>query len=287
MIIASCILMMGIMFIYPDVTAEAARNALTIFGHDIVPTLFPYMVLTRMLNEKLRESEHSSLIHIAIFGLLGGSPSGASMIQSYSSGQPRPCRTVYGLIALTGTISPIFLLNTVSVWLGNTQLTLYLIIAHFTGTLLTFLCVQLYLKNDEAVVSVDRSPTSENKENLISSCAISVISIGGCLVFYSVVSAGITTLLFRSENIGIACLHAVIEISGGLKAISQYIFDFPAEVGVLSAFACGFTGLSLLSQNALFLKKLDVTFLQLFSLAILRAFISSAIMLLFLPFYVS
>ena len=285
--IAGCLLMMGMIFLYPEKTADAARGALRVFGMDIVPTLFPYMVLTRMLITRLKSGSRSSLFACAVLGCLGGSPSGASMIQSLASSQKMQRKTAYALCALTGTISPIFLLNTVGKWLRHSSLASLLTISHFIGAALTALLVYLAFYKEDVTIESRNSAVQVTDENTILTCATSILGIGGCLVFYSVVSEVITLLVFQSDGFFSAFIHATLEISGGMKKLAMYFPQAQGKLGIVMAFSSGFSGLSILSQNELFLKRIGITLPKLIVISILRACFSAAVMFMLLRIYAS
>ena len=43
-----------LVLLMPDISSSAARSALGIWGLDVVPSLFPYMVLCRLIADRLR-----------------------------------------------------------------------------------------------------------------------------------------------------------------------------------------------------------------------------------------
>ena len=91
---------------FPDLAIKSAREAIFVWGRDIVPSLFPYMVLCKTLSSRLKKSRIPSVPLVLTLGLLGGSPSGAAMISAASDTMSR--RQCVFLSALTGTISPMF-----------------------------------------------------------------------------------------------------------------------------------------------------------------------------------
>lgn len=285
--IAGCLLMMGMVFAYPDITANAARTALRVFGLDIVPTLFPYMVLTRTLMTMMKGMNGSSIWMLALLGWLGGSPSGASMIRTFSATHAMHRRSTLALCTLTGTISPVFLLRTVHAWFGDSHLLTLVAASHFAGAALSSLVVYLCCFHVQSAVAFSRMPTSDHEDNVISSCALSILGIGGCLVFYSVLSDVLSAVLFKSNGVSASFLHASLEIAGGLRALSDYGPQTRAESGILCAFCCGFSGLSMISQNAMFFKPLRITTPQLIGMGILRACLSAGVMSLLLSAYSS
>jgi len=274
--------MMGMIFAYPDKTATAARMALYVFGHDIVPVLFPYMVLTRILVSKTKEAGNSSYWFLIPIGWLGGSPSGASMIRSFYSNQSIPRRTLLLLCAITGTISPAFLLNTVGSWFQDSVVSASLVISHFAGAALTSALIFIRSSNDESIISPTSVSETKAEGNVIQACAASVLGIGGCLVFFSVLSEVISSLVFKSGGILTSLIHALLEISGGLKKLGDHLPERRMIAGILSSFACGFNGLSMLSQNILFLKEFEVTMVQLIAIGLLRAILSAVVMMILL-----
>ena len=82
--IAYCLLMMLVMLLFPGSTGEAARSALQTWVLSVVPSLFPYMVLCRMLASQLAGSRLPPALLVAALGLAGGSPSGAATLSGYA-----------------------------------------------------------------------------------------------------------------------------------------------------------------------------------------------------------
>ena len=280
--IVGCLFMMCMMFIYPDKTAEAARRALHIFGLDIIPTLFPYMVLTRALVCRIKSP---SVFIAAGFALLGGSPSGASIISIYASRHGMRRRTLYAICTLTGTISPVFLLNTASVWLGDLRIARLLTVSHFSGALISSLIVYvLMIRNDEALTYSMPAPSTQD-DSAIAASVIPVLGIGGCLVFFSVLSEFLSIALFQSGSIAASFTHAMIEISGGIRELCEYLHHRKSTVCTLIAFASGFSGFSILSQNAMFLRKLNITMPKLIGMGLLRGSVCTLVMRILLLVY--
>ena len=104
-----------------------------------------------------------------------------------------------------------------------------------------------------------------------------VLNVGGCIVFYSTAAACIQPL-FSFLPDGIAqCMHALLEISGGLHALSLFSIDHGLKL-VFSAGLCGFGGLSILNQNLLFLRSIGIDKKDLLLLSAFRGIFSMAAM---------
>ena len=278
--IAGCVIVLGMVFSHPQITADAASEALRIFGAEVFPVLYPYMVLTRLISSSSQRKGGTGMLTI-LLGLMGGSPSGASMLRFWSESKALDKRIAYTFCALTGTISPMFLLNTVGTWLGNPALTSFLVISHFLGAALSALSIYAFFPSEIPTTQIDSSSASDLRNtDIIASCVSSVLGIGGCIVFFSVCSAMVSLVIPDENEFLSACVHGLLEIAGGLKSLLG-ISTQPKHVTViLTAVFCGFSGISMLSQNALFLRPLGITMYQLIVIGIFRAMLCGLVMML-------
>lgn len=261
--------MIAAMLLMPECTTQAARSALTVWGLDVVPSLFPYMVFCRMLAEQFKKSSMPAAPAAAILGLMGGSPSGASVIAAYGSDLSR--RELLCLAALTGTVSPMFLRNTVNTWVRDARFCRLLLISHLLGAAfalaVVFLCTQ---KSGSKKKPLPPSAVQSGSVNPIVQCVDGILGVGGCIMFFSVLAAGIGAMMPAASPGPTALLHAVLEVAGGLHALTGAPFS-PELRAILVAGASGFSGLSILTQNLLFLRPLGLSMRHLTALAVVRA----------------
>jgi len=265
------IIMMAVLMIRPAESVSAAREAIALWGLDIVPGLFPYMVLCRQLSVILKKRSSHGFIPL-LLGLLGGSPSGASIL-SETIAADTSRKKLYACCAFLGTISPMFLTGTVSAWMGSSLFGNRLLFAHALSALLTMLMVFIHSPEQETC-SIAAASNAETEP--IRDSVYAVLGVGGCIVFFSVLS-GIVSPLFHGHKIADALFHGVLEISGGLKKLSACACTEMTK-GILSAALCGFSGFSILSQNLLFLRPLGIRMKHLILFGVLRAFVSAVLM---------
>ena len=279
--IACCLVLMLVMLLFPDSTGGAARSALSTWALSVVPSLFPYMVLCRMLASQLAGIRLPPALLVASLGLVGGSPSGAAMLSGYARSGRLRWDELPPLCALTGTISPIFVLNTAGGWLGEPFLARCLLAAHLLGAALSAAMVKACAR---------RSPSSQealpgNSDSVspgdpIRESVRAILSVGGCIVFYSVVAEGLSLLLPLPEKAA-AVLHGALEAAGGVRALCTAGFSKNAQALLTSAML-GFSGVSILAQNSLFVRDFGVTMRELVLLGLLRAALSALLMAAFL-----
>lgn len=264
------------LLLFPQLCAASAREALTIWGLNVVPSLFPYMVFSKLLCEQIQHTAISPAPVCMLLGMLGGSPSGAAMIQTYRSRlSDRACMF---LGTLTGVVSPMFFLGTVQSWTDNPSLCLRLMICQFSGALLAAISVFLFSVSFLSDNRLGTRPT-ENLKTPLSQSLDAIFQVGGCIICFSVI-ASLLRLLPLPKSI-FPVLHALLEISGGVYAIVQFPFSAKTQE-VLLAFVSGFGGLCILFQNLLFLRMIGFTISGLLRISIIRGFFSAIVMLFML-----
>ena len=212
-----CFLLAGMILCFPGTTISASQSALSIWARDIVPSLFPYMVLCKMTAQRLRSARFPAAPLAALLGCMGGSPSGAAMLSVSSGGMAQS--QLYALCALTGTISPMFFVGTLHAWGVAQKTCLCLLAAHGLGALSAFVCVRRLSPVREKVAA--RETPEKANGNPITDSVFSVLGVGGCIVFFSVAAACIRILFPFLPETGGAYLQSVLEIAGGMRLLIQ------------------------------------------------------------------
>lgn len=271
MILFASALTLLALLLLPDACAQAAREALTVWGLEVAPSLFPYMVLCRALSARLSSSRLPAHRVAALLGLLGGSPAGAAGVCACARKSRLTRGDLLGMAALTGTLSPMFLLNTVRVWTGDARLCRLLAASHALGALFAFAVVRLYKGRDGMPLPSERGEEREARASApIAESVTAMLNVGGCIVFFSVAARAVTALLPGLPEQAAAVFHAALEAAGGMRALCAAPFSPPVRAVLLAA-ASGFTGLSVLTQNLLFYRPLGLDLRRLLPLALLRA----------------
>lgn len=273
--------LIAVLLLFPDSTSQAAVSALRIWGLDVVPSLFPYMVLSRMLASGFRARRIPADVSAWALGLMGGSPSGAAVLAAYAD--RIPSRKMLSLCALTGCISPMFLLNTVSLWANDALFGRLLLASHLIAAVLSYLIIQSFCARKDAPAPRSVSEQSGSDNPIVQSVS-AVLSVGGCIIFFSVAAAACVQILPFLTKTQQAILHGVLEVSGGLHAILAAPLPLNLKYTLCAGIA-GFSGLSILFQNDSFLRPLGVRFSSLLVFGLIRALIASAAMLLMLHLF--
>lgn len=258
-----------LMLVAPELYIPSAYHALRIWAIDVVPSLFPYMVFCRLLAEQLRHTCVSPVIVGSFLGLLGGSPSGSSVLSAYGSAVPT--KFLLPLVTLTGMTSPTFILHTVNRWIQNPSLCKSVLacclFGSFSASLIVYGLISVLSDRFTAFQTQD-SPENTQISPIVQSIN-AVLNIGGCIVIYSVVSVFIcSSSMFSSHPQLASFVHALMEVSGGIHAIVS-LPDASVRPYLLCA-AASFSGFSILSQNAYFLRPIGIRMKHQIFLSLLR-----------------
>ncbi len=269
--------MMAMLLLMPDTGAAAAADALAVWGLDVAPSLFPYMVLCQSLSSVCAGKAGLGRWLPFFLGLLGGSPSASASLCAVAQAGPLSRRALLLLVSLAGTVSPMFFLGSAAKWLASADTARRLLFAQYAGALL---CGgTLYLLSGHAPMRPTPHASRQNSspDNPITRSVHAILNVGGCIIFYSTAAACFGALLPSFAWPVREVVHAALEVSGGLRALSLAPLNQSVRE-VLAAGLCGFGGLSILSQNLFFLQRIGLSMKELSAIALLRGLFSSLFM---------
>lgn len=269
----------GIVFLLAAAMLIFARNimagvwqAAKIFVENVMPALFPMMILGQVLGRSVRQgySQTFCRIFLIMFGFLAGSPAAARQVAATNELQPMTGRQLKPLLCITGVMSPLFFTGSLAMRAGTAGGWLMLL-CHWAGALITGgLCSLVISRGRPTQVSVPAStaerriPAGSFSPELLTSAvtasANALLSVLGAMMLFAAGSALLRTLLARiwpalPEMYPIlpAVLWAMLEIGGGSFAVLDC---FPQPPLWLLCALCSFGGLSLWLQNLLFVGKM-------------------------------
>lgn len=271
---------------WPQETAQAVREGLELCGNVILPSLFPFFVLSSLVVElglsryfgKLLEPVMRPLFRVGgacaaavALGLIGGYPVGArTAIRLYENGQCSKTETER-LLAFCNNAGPAFILGVVGTGIFGSGLAgLLLYLTHIAASLAVGLLFRFYKPSDrpragDSVSGFQVARFAPALTGAVTGAAASSMNICAFVLFFSVVirtlslsgllpalASALGTLLAPagfSEAWGKRLLTGLLEISSGVASLSG------AETGSLpmAAFMLGWAGLSVHCQVLAFL----------------------------------
>ncbi len=231
------------LFLFPEQTTEYASKGLLNWFHNIIPALFPFMILQSVLigmrfDEKtgkllkpllkpLFPLQESAYFAIPI-GFLCGFPMGAIATRNLYTDGKIPKKDAELLLAFCNNIGPIYTITTILPLFPNTYRPLILIFMYalplLYGSIITNLSNRKHQKTksshsqrclDENSCKKERKEISLIFSNALKQAIESILSLGGCMVFFSVMQVLFTLLPFDTPLI--KCLGC------GLLEIGSFI----------------------------------------------------------------
>lgn len=273
------------LFAMPSQALEASRSGLGLWLNTLLPTLLPFLILSRLLLrtgviriflEPLAPVWRSVLgltpygAYAWILGMLCGYPMGAKLAgELYCSGKITRNEADY-LLTFCNNASPMFLSTyLVHTVLGRPEYTLITFLLLYCSMYLCSLCFRVYYRrfSQSCLLAMSRSgtcdpasaPAGQKKETSslvperdwidvsIMDSFETITKLGGYILLFSIFSAAIQTI-WTTESISRTLFLSLTEISTGLHHIQNTGLNFPLKYAIATA-ASSFGGLCILAQT--------------------------------------
>lgn len=294
--------------------SKLVLDGLSLYLACVVPSLFPYFFITSILSSIQITSKIANKLSFFTkrFFNVGGAV-GYAFFMSLISGYPVGAKIVSdlkekGLIsdsesvrasALCSTSSPMFLINSVgALMFNNLKFGVILFLCHVLSAIIVGVIFSFYHKNEKplSLPFINGQKVDNVLYESAYSSVISILVVGAIItIFYLTTnvlfSLGVLTpiinlfsLILGNKTLAKGLTFGLFECTQGLKVLSTFSCHFLCLP--LSAFICGFGGLSVLMQSLAYLKKAKIKTTPFILAKIICAvinFILSIIIFLVLP----
>ncbi|HOL85563.1 hypothetical protein [Thermoclostridium caenicola] len=234
-------------------TSKAARDAIYLCLDVVIPSLFPFFVLSRLTVPYLRNFSCPRILRRLVQGLIGlpyyvlptivlgylsGYPTGAKLARDMLDERLLDSNQASRLIAIANNCSPLFLIGTVGAGLFKSiRIGFILLAIHWVSGLLAALILnqllkkgQFDLKNGMMVFESDKTERKSNLAALIPSAiedaAILSIKVTGYIVLFAVLSELLYRLGFFSlVGSMVSAILPEIITGSGLAAVLRGIME--------------------------------------------------------------
>lgn len=237
------------LLIFPEYATEPTRYALEFCGKTLVPSLFIYMVLSKMVISMPITDYLTKIFGLEavalITGTLCGCPVGAkNAISLYESGRINKNQAEY-LCSFTNNAGVSFVVGFVGAELfGDIKIGLRLLIFQLIASAITAAIMKKFIFGNEKMPRI--LPCKSKKTGLreaVADSALTMVNLCACVVFF-MVAGGAVTNIFNLLSPWDAILKSVLEFSSGCAAGAN-LENFAIET---AAFAISHTGLSVALQ---------------------------------------
>ncbi len=263
----------------------AVTEGILLYINCLLPSIFPYLVLTSLINGlKLTDGINKSLdkatkklfnvngnVGVAfIISLISGYPIGAKIISDLKKENLiSDTEAIRGSI-ICSTSSPAFLITSIGiVFFNDVKVGLILFLSQFVSSFVLGIVFSFYKKGEGATPLIIRNKF--RKENVITDSIISSVSdvmvIGGTIAIFHLFSVLLLDLkilspfifvfekILKNKNLAKGLTVGLIESTSGINVLvcSKSILSI-----ALTSFICGFGGLSIIMQSISFLKSAKI-----------------------------
>lgn len=244
----------------PDRTAAVASDAAMLWWTRVLPTLLPYLITASLL-------ERSGLLHHApkriaplllwLFGAIGGYPVGAKLAARLSRDGVLTETDARRAAALCNLPNPVFIISVVALSVFQNGRAAFPLLIGVYGVSLIGLFPLYRMRFQSMPIGSDRFSPNDLPP-AIEQGVHSVLQIGGCMIFASVLGAliratGAERLCSAAFGIKEDTVHAwllgFIEMTGGVGAAASLSLPLRVRLAICAGFI-RFGGCSVLLQTA-------------------------------------
>lgn len=269
--LAAALALLCLLLAFPALCVEGAKTGLLLWFNTIIPTLFPFILVTNIIRDldgiPLFERLFSPLIcrlfgttrggsYPVIIGFLCGYPMGAKAVtDSYSCGRISREEANY-LLCFTNNPSPIYMLSYVALYtLEDGRLRLPLVVMALATALIVSMLYRLfhYFRKQHAP-ALQWTPVYRKAEaghglfdsSIMSACEL-LVKVGGYMILFSILSRCLMALPFLPPTA--ACIiSGLLEQTTGLGLLKSQAFAPAIKIVLAMVFIC-FGGLSISAQT--------------------------------------
>ena len=242
------------------------KNALALCAQVILPTLFPFMVLSELLGQTLSQKaarKHNSTdlfsrffgvsmtgMSAFLLGSLCGFPLGVKHARALFDSGAIDEEECARLLCFANNTGPAFVIAGVGALFGSFRTGLFLYLFQIVSALLVGL---IFAKiPTKALVLKRGGPTSQHLSlvGAIRKSTTSALAVCGMVVFFSALSA-LLSAFFKNNNL-LLFISPFLEVGGACAGAAEYRFAAPLVALLAASFAISFGGASVHMQAMLF-----------------------------------
>lgn len=267
------------LLLFPESNIESGKAALALCFTSVIPSLFPFFVLCRILTDlgiaellgKFAKGFMKKLFNVSpagvtslLMGLISGYPLGAKVCCELYQNKSITKTDAERLLAFCNNAGPVFITGTVgTAMLGNFKWGLLLLAVHLISALCTGFVFRFYKKSEYSPMSnfAVRTVSTKSLPNIIGSAfsdsITSILSVCGYVVFFAVfinilkvtnilqTAAYFVSLLFPPVSTDFAreFLSGLLEMTNGIANIAALPDIHPASKLIAVSMLLGFGGL--------------------------------------------
>lgn len=261
----------------PSTFMQSFLDGLTVWALNVLPALFPFAVLSTIAVKFFPKGKISPCK--ALFGvrcddvyvvsLLCGYPLGAKCIADSNLDS----QTATQICSFCSSASPVFVVATVGAkLLQSTTAALILLAAHLLSTVVNGI---LYRKKSDFQTELQSEFQMADIGNTVTSSALSVISVGGLIALFYMLTDMVKSFLPQplSQSLALNFTLGLLEMTNGIISVCNSCDLFCATV--LSSFLMSFGGMCVFAQSMAFLSAKQVKVSRFLQMKLTQGFVAT------------
>lgn len=256
--VLSCLFIL-LLLINPETCTSAAKSGLNIALYLVLPTLFPFAVISSYICSRLVFPDFITNIFSKISGIRGeslasflpglisGYPVGAILLSDAYSNERITKKEAEHLLPFCNACGPLFAIGVLGGGMfGSYTIGYFLYAVHLTSVLTVCFFARRFAPRSGRGTTKQIVKTSLVRA--VDKAMNSMLGVVGCIVFFSVVCQMIKlTGIFEIFGQFSSVPYGVIELTNGLNLLA--LSDFPMRLKLsFASFLCGFSGICILLQ---------------------------------------
>lgn len=274
------LLAITIFVISPKACMQATTSGIHIWLVNVVPALFPFFILTRIIIALNQTSisvldkftskcfcvNNAGLVYF--LSLLSGYPIGAKLISSYYENGLIDKSSAKKMFCFCSTSGPMFIIGAIGIGVfGSVKVGYVLLIGHIIGSFLNGL---LYRGKSSKLLANQPKISQTSINEIMFDSINSIMLVGGYIVLSSIaiqmlkitnILPTISTLVCRvlpiKQELISAITCGIIEITNGLVILGSINLNIKLKI-VVASFIIAFSGICIMMQSVSFLNKVGL-----------------------------
>lgn len=278
-----------------ELVISTVKLSYNIWINNIFPSLFPFFIISSLLislnfheilgnllknitYKLFKINKYSSFI--IILSMLSGSPSSSKNIKELYDKNLINEKEASKLLTFTHFTNPLFILGTVSTFVGDKELALPILISHYIGNFIIGLLIRNWNKSELSDIhTIPKNKKNDSFGNVltksISSSINTLLLILGTVTIFLILTTLINNL-FNFSDLFKCIFTGLFEITSGLKYLE--ILNLSSNIkGLIAVAILSFGGLSIHMQTITIISDTKIKYFPYFLGRIFHAFISSFI----------
>lgn len=279
--------------ISPSDMINATKNGITLWFSIVLPSLFPFLILSDLIQKTAITRIFSKLLSpimkplfklpgissFALFlGMTGGYPIGAKITSDLRKNNSISKIHARRLISFSNNSGPLFISGAIGIGLyRNPTIGLLLLISHYISAIFVGFFFRFYKSKENSKTSesniqfevIELSKLGQMLSNTIKKACNVVIIIGGFIVLFSIISTILEKtgiLLFISKilmpklpiELSTSIITGILEVTNGVNKIAELSSISLFEKIIITSALVGFGGFSVHMQTLSVLSDSDI-----------------------------